>query len=379
MALNLKIIAQDKQTKARVGVFQTDHGSVETPVFMPVGTIGTVKTLSPQELKVCQSQMMLSNTYHLFLKPGLEVLQHFGGLHRFNNWNLPILTDSGGFQIYSLDALKVISEEGVEFKSHWDGSKHMFTPENVVDTQRIIGSDIMMVLDYLTGNPSDHTISNEAHEMTLRWAARARSHFLATQPLYGHRQFQFGIVQGGVYEDLREASINGLVDIAFDGYAIGGLAVGEDANTRRRITDFCTDRLPTDLPRYLMGVGKPEDILDGIELGVDMFDCVIPSRNARNGTVFTWNGKLNLRNAKYRFDKSPIDPECACFACKNHSLGYIHHMLKVNEMYGLRLATIHNIYFYHSLTIASRGAIRNGCFSEFKSKFLDNYFRNESK
>ncbi|MEZ4744527.1 MAG: tRNA guanosine(34) transglycosylase Tgt [Calditrichia bacterium] len=378
MALTLKINHRDAGCKARTGQFVSDHGAVETPVFMPVGTIGTVKTLSPQDLKACASQMMLSNTYHLFLKPGLDVLRHFGGLHKYNGWDRPILTDSGGFQIYSLDSMKTVSEEGVEFKSHWDGTKHMFTPENVVDTQRIIGSDIMMVLDYLTGNPADHDISKNAHEVTLRWAKRARSHFLATEPLYGFRQFQFGIVQGGIYNDLRAESIAGLVDIGFDGYAIGGLAVGEDAQTRREVTDFCTDRLPADLPRYLMGVGKPEDILDGIELGVDMFDCVIPTRNARNGTVFTWNGKVNLRNTHHKLATGPIDPDCACFACKNHSIGYIHHMLKVNEIYGLRLATIHNVHFYHHLTIAARGAIKNDLFMDFKSKFLDNYFQNES-
>ncbi len=373
MPLPLKIVHQESNTKARIGRFSTDHGEVETPVFMPVGTIGTVKTLSPQELRACGSQMMLSNTYHLYLRPGTDILEKFGGLHGFNGWDGPILTDSGGFQIYSLEELKSVSEEGVEFRSHWDGSPHLFTPENVVDIQRAIGSDIMMVLDYLTGNPSDHEVARHAHEVTVRWARRAREHFLGGELRYGCRQWQFGIVQGGIYEDLRAASLEQLQEIEFDGYAIGGLAVGEDAETRRRITDFCTDRLPADRPRYLMGVGKPDDILDGIELGVDMFDCVIPTRNARNGTVFTWNGPLNLRNARFRTRKEPIDPECACFACQFHSAGYIHHTLKVNEIYGLRLTTLHNLHFYHRLVLAAKNAIRENRFPQFKTSFCERF------
>lgn len=373
MAINFTVLQQDKSSKARTGKFQTDHGEVITPVFMPVGTIGTVKTVSPQEMLDCHVQVMLSNTYHLYLKPGTEILEHFGGLHRFNGWNGPILTDSGGFQIYSLDELKKISEEGVEFKSHWDGSKHLFTPENVVDIQRSIGSDIMMVLDYLTGNPSDYAVANTAHLQTLRWAKRARDRFVNTEPLFDHRQFQFGIIQGGVYDDLREASLEGLLAMGFEGYAIGGLAVGEDAETRHHITDFCTDRLPAEFPRYLMGVGKPEDILDGIELGVDMYDCVIPTRNARNGSVFTYDGRVNIRNSKHKNAATPLDESCACFTCRNHSLGYLHHMLKVNEIYGLRLTTIHNIYFYQELMLASRAAIEKQEFMDFKKRFLERY------
>ena len=370
MSIKFKIIHPETGGKARIATFSTDHGAVETPVFMPVGTIGTVKTVSPRELRDCGSQMMLSNTYHLYLRPGLAVLQQFGGLHKFNGWRAPILTDSGGFQIYSLNELKTISEEGVEFQSHWDGSRHLFTPENVVDTQRVIGSDIMMALDYLTGNSSDHAIAKNSHEMTLRWAERARAQFLTSESLYGYRQFQFGIVQGGVYRDLRAASIAGLTNIGFDGYAIGGLAVGEDAETRRKITGFCTDHLPENLPRYLMGVGKPADILDGIELGVDMFDCVIPTRNARNGAVFTRSGKKNLRNAQFRDQDAPIDDGCQCFTCRHHSLGYLHHTLRVNEIYGLRLTTIHNLHFYHQLIDAAKNAIRQDRFTAFKRDFL---------
>ena len=370
MSMKFKIIHKDTNCKARIAIFSSDHGDVETPVFMPVGTIGTVKTVSPKELRDCGSQMMLSNTYHLYLRPGLDVLKQFGGLHKFNGWGSPILTDSGGFQIYSLDEVKKISEKGVEFQSHWDGSRHLFTPENVVDTQRAIGSDIMMVLDYLTGNPSDYAIAKNAHEITLRWAERARAQFLSSESHFGYRQFQFGIVQGGIYPDLRATSIAGLINIGFDGYAIGGLAVGEDAKTRRKITGLCTDQLPENLPRYLMGVGKPEDILDGIELGVDMFDCVIPTRNARNGAVFTWNGKKNLRNAQFRNQESPIDIDCQCFTCRHHSLAYLHHTLRVNEIYGLRLTTIHNLHFYHQLLAAAKKAIRLNQFTSFKRDFL---------
>jgi queuine tRNA-ribosyltransferase len=317
--------------------------------------------------------MILGNTYHLYLRPGPEILREFGGLHRFNGWNGPILTDSGGFQVYSLDDLKQVSKNGVEFKSHWDGSKHLFTPENVVDIQRAVGSDIMMALDYLTGNPSDFETARTAHRHTLEWAKRAREQFHRTKPRYDYPQYQFGIIQGGVYPELREESLKGLLETGFEGYAIGGLAVGEDAQTRCRLTDFCTDRLPESYPRYLMGVGKPQDILDGIELGVDMFDCVIPTRNARNGTVFTRAGRLNIRNTGHKTVQRPIEEGCECFACRSHSLGYIHHMFKVNEMYGLRLATIHNLHFYQALMMESREAILKKNFISFKQTFLSKY------
>ncbi len=376
MSINFQSLHQASDCKARVTTFNTGHGPVTTPVFMPVGTIGTVKTLTPADLLDNGTQVMLSNTYHLYLRPGTEILESFGGLHKFNQWSGPILTDSGGFQIYSLDELKKISEEGVEFKSHWDGSKHLFTPENVVDIQRSIGSDIMMVLDYLTGNPSDREVANNAHLQTIRWAERARRRFLESEGLYGYPQQQFGIVQGGVYDDLRRASIEGLVNLDFEGYAIGGLAVGEDAETRRHITDLCTDHLPREKARYLMGVGKPEDILDGIELGVDMFDCVIPSRNARNGSLFTASGRLNIRNASHKFSDRPIDADCDCHTCRNYPCGYLHHMFRVNEMLGFRLATVHNIYFYMKLTRLAREAIENDQFMSFKAAFLERYRAN---
>ena len=371
--MNFRIVHTDARCKARAASFTTHHGIVETPAFMPVGTIGTVKTVTVQELQDCHVQIMLANTYHLYLRPGLEVLRHYGGLHRFNGWQGPILTDSGGFQVYSLNELKTINEEGVEFKSHYDGSRHFFTPERVVDIQRVIGSDIMMVLDFLTGNPSDFDTAQKAHIHTLQWAKQSRQYFLNGEPLYGYRQYQFGIVQGGIYPELRAASIEGLCSIGFDGYAIGGLAVGEKLEERNAITDFCTDRLPADMPRYLMGVGKPEDILDSIELGVDMFDCVIPTRNARNGTVFTGAGRVMIRNTGHKMNSLPIEEGCGCFTCQNYTLGYIHHLFRVNEMLGYRLATIHNIHFYQRLVKEARQAIVEDRFRQFKTNFLEEY------
>ncbi len=365
--------AEDINSRARAATFHTEHGRVQTPIFMPVGTIGTVKTLSPDELRENRAQIILGNTYHLYLKPGLDILRQAGGLHRFNGWSGPILTDSGGFQVYSLDELRKISDEGVQFKSHWDGSSHMFTPEKVVDIQRTIGSDIMMVLDQCIANPSDHRTALEAHELTLRWAKRARRYFLDSGPNYGFQQYQFGIVQGGIYEDLRTASAQAITEISFDGYAIGGLAVGEEREARNEMTEICTGLLPKQQARYLMGVGKPEDILDGIERGVDMFDCVIPTRNARNGTVFTSQGKLVIRNSAQKAEMRPMDPDCDCYACRNFSRAYIRHLFNVNEVLGLRLATIHNIHFYLKLVADARSAILKQEFVSWKNSFLENY------
>lgn len=369
--MRLKLDSTSTECKARTGEFSTDHGTVFTPVFMPVGTIGTVKTLSPDDLKENGAQIILGNTYHLYLKPGLEILSLAGGLHKFNNWNGPILTDSGGFQVYSLDDLRTISAEGVQFKSHWDGSSHFFTPENVVDIQRTIGSDIIMVLDQCIANPSDLDTTRKAHGLTIEWAERARNHFLANGPRYDFTQHQFGIVQGGIYPELREESVAGLRKIGFDGYAIGGLAVGESASVRNRITDLCTDLLPSEKPRYLMGVGTPLDILDAIELGVDMFDCVMPTRNARNGTVFISTGKLTIRNAAFKKDLKPLDPRCNCYTCQHYSRAYLRHLFNVNEPLGLRLATIHNIHFYLELMATARKAITDDRFIEFKKEFAD--------
>ena len=371
--------AQDTRTKARATTFHTAHGAVQTPIFMPVGTLGAVKTLCPEDLLENRVQIILANTYHLYLKPGLEILEKTGGLHSFMNWSNPILTDSGGFQVYSLDALKKISADGVEFRSHWDGSAHFFTPEKVVEIQRIIGSDIMMVLDNCISNPSNMETAREAHDLTVRWAMRSRKVFLETQALYGFEQYQFGIVQGGIYPDLRSESIAQLREIDFEGYAIGGLAVGESQDIRDEMTVHCVARLPDDKPRYLMGVGTPLDILDGIERGIDMFDCVMPTRNARNGTVFTRVGKLVIRNSRYKEDNEPLDAFCDCYSCQNFSRAYIRHLFNVNEVLGLRLATIHNIHFYMSLVSDSRKSILNRKFKKFKQDFINMYQRELEK
>ena len=365
------IEAWDQDSRARAGIFETDHGVVHTPIFMPVGTIGTVKTLSPLDLQENGAQIILGNTYHLYLKPGLDIIREAGGLHKFNGWPGSILTDSGGFQVYSLDELRQISEEGVEFKSHWDGSTHFFSPEKVVDIQRTIGSDIMMVLDQCIANPSDQETARKAHLLTLDWAKRSKEHFLKTSAFYDYRQFQFGIVQGGIYPDLRRESINGLLDLDFDGFAIGGLAVGETQDVRNEMTELCTDLLPQNKPRYLMGVGMPEDILDAIDRGVDMFDCVIPTRNARNGTVFTSRGKLVIRNSKYKQDFKPLDETCDCYACSNFSRAYIRHLFNVNEVLGLRLATVHNIHFYMKIVKEARKSIVDKNYLEWKNSFLN--------
>lgn len=374
--MEFKIKQTDRQCNARAGCLETDHGAVQTPMFMPVGTLGTVKTLSPQDLQENGAQIVLGNTYHLYLKPGVEILRKAGGLHRFIGWRKPILTDSGGFQVYSLDELQKVSDEGVRFKSHWDGSSHLFTPEKVVDIQRIIGSDIMMVLDQCVSSTLDSEAVKKAHQLTVRWAKRSRQHFLQTTPLYGHQQLQFGILQGGIDPRLREESLKALLDIGFDGYAIGGLAVGESQTLRNEITELCVSQLPKHLPTYLMGVGTPLDILDAIERGVDLFDCVIPTRNARNGTVFTWRGKLAIRNSRYKEDLAPIDETCDCFTCRNFSRAYLRHLFNVKEVLGLRLATIHNIHFYLALISKTRQAISDNIFMKWKSDFADNFENN---
>jgi queuine tRNA-ribosyltransferase len=371
--MKFEIIARDGQTVARAGRFHTAHGTVETPIFIPVGSIGTVKTLSPKDLHENKVQIILGNTYHLYLKPGVKILFKAGGLHRFINWSKPILTDSGGFQVYSLMDLRKVTDEGVRFKSHWDGSEHFFTPEKVVDIQRRIGSDIIMVLDYCIANPSKKKETKEAAQLTLGWAERSREHFLKTNNLYGYSQFQFGIVQGGVYPDLRKENINALMDLNFDGYAIGGLAVGESGQIKNEITEISTHILPEEKVRYLMGVGTPIDIIDAIERGVDMFDCVIPTRNARNGTVFSRFGKVVIRNAQYKADFKPIDEACKCYTCRNFSRAYLRHLFNVNEVLGLRLATLHNIHFYLKLVRNARAAIIKDNFKKWKSQFLDLY------
>lgn len=368
--LRFTVHHKDSNTKARVGEFVTGHGVVQTPIFMPVGTQGTVKAVNQQILeKEIDAEIVLSNTYHLYLRPGTRILEHAGGLHKFMNWNRPILTDSGGFQVYSLTELRKLKEDGVEFSSHLDGSKHFFTPEKVIGIQRSIGSDIMMPLDECTPFPCDYDYAKRSKELTTRWALKNKEAFDATNPLYGHEQFLFGIIQGSVYKELRESSANDLRKINFDGYAIGGLAVGEPTELMYELVDFTTDFMPEDKPRYLMGVGRPENILEAIARGVDMFDCVMPTRNARNAYLFTSQGIVSMRNAAYKDDHTPLDPNCSCYTCRKFSKAYLRHLFNAREILALELATIHNLKFYLDLVREARIRIIDSTFLEWKNNF----------
>ncbi len=376
--LDFNLVRKDRRTKARAGLIATDHGTIKTPVFMPVGTRGTVKAVEQRELLEMNAQIILGNTYHLYQRPGVETLRRFGGLHSFTAWPRPMLTDSGGYQIMSLSELRKLSKDGVQFRSHIDGSYHFFTPENVMDIERAIGADIIMVLDECPPYPSEWDYVSKSVELTHNWAMRCRESFDRSAPLYNYRQFLFGIVQGGTYKDLREKSVNGLLGLEFDGYAIGGLAVGEPADDMYRMTDFVTDYLPETKPRYLMGVGTPENLLEAIERGVDMFDCVLPTRNGRNSQVFTHSGKLNVKNARFATDESPLDKDCDCYACKNFSRAYIRHLFSVGEILGLQLASLHNLRFFISLMERTRLAILDDRFPEFKSEILSK-MKNDNK
>uniref|UniRef100_A0A7V2ZIU2 Queuine tRNA-ribosyltransferase n=1 Tax=Ignavibacterium album TaxID=591197 RepID=A0A7V2ZIU2_9BACT len=370
--LKLNIIAEDKNSKARAGWFQTDHGVVETPIFMPVGTQGTVKAVNQSYLEQeIKAQIVLSNTYHLYLRPGTDILEAAGGLHKFMNWQKPILTDSGGYQVFSLTELRKLKEDGVEFRSHLDGSKHFFTPEKVIQIQRSIGSDIMMVLDECAPYPCDYDYAKKSVQLTSNWAVLNKNAFTNSEPKYGHRQFLFGIIQGSVYKDLRKKSAEDLLELNFDSYAIGGLAVGEPTEQMYELVDFTTDLMPRDRPRYLMGVGRPENILESIARGVDMFDCVMPTRNARNANVFTWNGTLSMRNAKYKDDFGPLDENCNCYTCRNYSRAYLRHLFVAEEILALELASIHNLYFYLELVRNAREKIINGTFNEWKNQIIE--------
>ena len=374
--LKFSVIAKDNPdkvgTKARAGFFETDHGVVETPAFMPVGTQGTVKAVNQNFLEHdIKAQIVLSNTYHLYLRPGTEILEKAGGLHKFMNWQKPILTDSGGYQVYSLSSLRKLKEYGVEFRSHLDGSSHFFSPEKVIQIQRSIGSDIMMVLDECTPYPCEYEYAEKSTGLTSRWAALNKEAFENSKPLYGHNQFLFGIIQGSVYKDLREISASDLKKNEFDGYAIGGLAVGEPAEVMYDITNFTTDLMPEDKPRYLMGVGRPENILESIERGIDLFDCVMPTRNARHGVLFTSEGVLTLTNAKFRDDFEKIDENCDCYTCKNYSRAYLRHLFNAGELLALELASIHNLHFYISLISEARERILDGSFKEWKNKSIE--------
>ncbi len=368
----LNILGKDKYSKARIGYFDTDHGRIETPIFMPVGTQGTVKAVNQNYLeKDINAQIVLSNTYHLYLRPGTEILEKAGGLHQFMNWNKPILTDSGGYQVFSLSELRKLKKDGVEFRSHLDGSKHFFTPEKVIGIQRSIGSDIMMVLDECTPYPCDYEYAKKSTQLTSDWAVLNKEAFEKSVPFYGHEQILFGIIQGSVYKDLREESAKKLLEIGFDGYAIGGLAVGEPTETMYDMVEFITDFMPEDKPRYLMGVGRPENILEAIERGVDMFDCVMPTRNARNSYLFTSTGVLAMRNAKYKDDFSTIDIACNCYTCKNFTRAYLRHLFIAKEILALELASIHNLHFYLNLVKQAREKILEGTFKDWKNEIIN--------
>lgn len=369
--MNFKIISEDKNSKARAGIFNTDHGIVETPRFMPVGTQGTVKAVSQRILKdEIKAPIILGNTYHLYLRPGMEVLESAGGLHKFMNWSNAILSDSGGFQIFSLAELRKLKKDGVDFKSHLDGSKHFFSPKKVIQIQRTIGSDIMMVLDECTPYPCEYDYAVKSTQLTSDWAFLNKEAFDKSEPKYGHNQYLFGIVQGSVYKELREKSAKDLVKLNFDGYAIGGLAVGEPAKEMYEMVDFTNNFLPKNKPRYLMGVGRPENILEAIERGVDMFDCVMPTRNARNAYLFTSEGIVSIRNSSYKNDFSPLDVNCDCYTCKTFSKAYLRHLFISREILGLELASIHNLSFYLNLTNTAREKIIDGSFIEWKEKII---------
>lgn len=363
----MKFELQRTDQSARRGTLTLAHGSVETPAFMPVGTYGAVKGMSPQMLKTIQAQIILGNTFHLWLRPGLEVIEIHGGLHGFMGWQGPILTDSGGFQVYSLGDLRKITEEGVKFSSPVNGDRCFLTPEESMRIQRVLNADIVMIFDECTPYPADEAATRVSMQLSLRWAERSR------QAHGDNPNALFGIVQGGMYEHLREESLAGLLSIGFDGYAIGGLSVGEPKDDMRRILEHTAPLLPIDKPRYLMGVGTPADIVHAVAQGIDMFDCVLPTRNARNGWLYTRNGIIKLRNSRYRLDTAPPDEACGCYTCQNFSRAYLHHLQRINEMLGAHLNTVHNLFYYQQLMAEIRSAIEMGQFNEFAQKCASQY------
>lgn len=355
--------------QARRATLTTAHGEIQTPIFMPVGTQGTVKSLSPLDLEEMDAQIILGNTYHLYLRPGDELVARRGGLHAFANWKRPILTDSGGFQVFSLQSIRKLSEEGVEFRSYIDGSKHFFSPEKAIDIQKNLGSDIMMVLDECVGFGADRQYTEKSLEMTTRWAQRCRDH----HPRGTNGQIMFGIIQGGFFKDLRERSLEQLRDIDFEGMAIGGLSVGESTEEMYDILHHIAPLMPADKPRYLMGVGTPLDLLEGVSAGVDMFDCVLPSRNARNGTLYTSQGKINIKRAEFAEDDTPLDPLCGCYTCRNFTKAYLRHLYMAKELLSYRLNTYHNLHFYLDLMQQVRAAIENHTFEDLKRRYQAAY------
>lgn len=366
-AITYELIKQCPHTGARAGRIHTPHGSFDTPIFMPVGTQASVKTLAPEELKEMGAGIILSNNYHLFLRPGSKLVKEAGGLHKFMNWDRAILTDSGGFQVFSLGDLRKISEEGVTFRSHIDGSKKFLSPEIATQSQMDLGADIIMAFDECVPYPADFKYTRESMELTLRWAQRCKD--TMTNPNQG----LFGIVQGGMYKDLRIECANRLVDMDFPGYAVGGLSVGEPKELMYEMLDITLEHLPQNKARYLMGVGTPDCLVEGVMRGVDMFDCVYPTRVARNGTAMTWNGRLVIKNAQYEHDFHPIDEHCNCYTCRNYSRAYIRHLVRVNEIFGLRLLTIHNLHFLIDFMRQMRQSIMEDRFPEFYRKFTANF------
>lgn len=369
MAVRYELIKECKQSGARLGRLHTPHGTIETPIFMPVGTQATVKTMSPEELKEMNAQIILSNTYHLFLRPGHEIVKEAGGLHSFMNWDRPILTDSGGFQVFSLNDLRQITEEGVSFRSHLSGEKLFISPEKAVEIQNALGADIIMAFDECPPYPAEREYVKHSAERTYRWAKRCKEAHTRTED-----QALFGIVQGGAYRDLREESAKQLVNLDLPGYAVGGLSVGEPKEIMYEVLEYTTPLLPKDKPRYLMGVGSPDALIQGAILGIDMFDCVLPTRIARNGTTMTSQGRLVIRNAKFARDFGPLDPNCDCYTCRNYSRAYLRHLIKADETFGLRLASYHNLYFLLELMKKVRQAIMEDRLLDFRDEFMMQYY-----
>ena len=391
MQKTFELVSQDRESKARHGRLITTHGIIETPAFMPIGTQGSVKAVSPRELRELNAQIVLGNTYHLFVRPGLDVIEHFGGLHNFMSWDGPILTDSGGFQIFSLAKLRKITDEGVEFQNHLDGGRAFISPEIAMEIQAKLGSDIVMMLDECIPYPCDYDYAAQSVELTTRWAKRCKrwkkenaqrptpnaqhrtEEATVSQRLPINSQLLFGIVQGGTFENLRRESAQAIVEFDFDGYAIGGVSVGEPEREMMRAVESAEPCLPRDKPRYAMGLGTPPQMLEMIARGMDMFDCVLPTRLARNGTAFTAAGTLNLKNAEFALDKRAIEEACACPACREFTRGYIRHLIKAEEILGLRLITLHNLHFYLNLMNRARSEIESGDFDEFRKAFVAGY------
>ena len=367
--MNFKIIKEDKSSNARIGIFETSHGKVETPIFMPVGTAGTVKGIHQHEIeKDTKAQIILSNTYHLFLRPGLEVIKKAGGIHKFIGWDKPLLTDSGGYQVYSLSQSRKITEEGVRFQSHIDGSYHFFTPEYAIDIQRIIGADIIMAFDECTPYPCEYSYVKKSMNLTHRWLKRCKKRFNETKELYNYKQILLPIIQGGTYKDLRKISAQEIASHDFPANAIGGLSVGEPHQEMYEMTDVVTDILPVEKPRYLMGVGTPSNLLENISLGIDMFDCVMPTRNARNGLLYTLNGTINIKNKKWEKDFTAIDENGTTHVDNQYSKAYLRHLMMSKEILGKQIASIHNLGFYLNLMKITREKINDGTFYEWKEK-----------